>query len=162
MRPNFIPLRNPWETLETGDVSGLIEIPINILGQTDRSQQTWMQLNTHHLMHENVIFCHIHRKIFIKKKFDLNKSWLLFKLSVRRFEGAEVVKILFFVIAICIYRQGLGLVVTIIITSQEQRKYFHRNIYIIYWMYCIFGLSHKIIKTPFQGDKDTSNYSGSF
>ena len=29
-----------------------------ILERVSRSQQTWMQLNTHHLMHENVIFCH--------------------------------------------------------------------------------------------------------
>ena len=41
----------------------------------ENNQQTWMQLNTHHLMHENVIFCH---RIIFMKEFDLNKRWLLF------------------------------------------------------------------------------------
>ena len=69
MWPNFIPLRNPWETLETDKRRIWTHFETykqNIFGtdryitsvQSGRSQQTWMQLNTHHLMHENVILCH--------------------------------------------------------------------------------------------------------
>ena len=63
------------------------------------------------------------------KRFDLNKTWLLFfevKLSAvydssfRILEEQRNAEHIFVVIAICIYGQGLGFV-TIIITSQVQR-----------------------------------------